>query len=86
MIEMFKEKPLMSIKDFIKLVENTVDTKAVEGGFKLSQITNVPIWDDNSFWVVETTIEEDLQAIIIELEKQNAEILELTNIFKMKLI
>jgi len=84
-LEMFKEKPLMDIKDFTKFVENTVDTKAVEGGFKLSQITNVPTWDDNSFWIVETTIEEDLEFKIIELEKQNAKLYELATFIQTEL-
>ena len=80
-VEMFKEKPLMDIEEFIKFVTSTVDTKAVEGGFNLSILTGVPTWDDNSFWVVETKIETDsnaeLEAKIIELEKQNAELYEL---------
>ena len=84
-LDMFKEKPLMSIEEFTNFVTSKVDTNAVEGGFKLSILTDVPTWDDNSFWVVETTVEKDLEPKIIELEKQNAEMLELAKSIQLQL-
>ena len=97
-LEIFKEISVMKIDEFIKYVSSMVDTKGVEGGFKLTGITHVPTWDDNSFWVVETTIceefsdmicgksmepisnsliDKNLEETIIELEKQQLEMLEL---------
>jgi serine/threonine protein phosphatase PrpC len=55
---MFTTKPLMEIEELTHLVSSTVDEKALEGGFTLSIFSNVPTWDDNSFWVVETKIED----------------------------
>ena len=85
-LTMFKEKTLMDIKEFTMFVENTVDSNAVEGGFKLSEFTNVPLWDDTSFWVVETILEDEIESKIIELEKQNAEMLELAKYIQTEII
>ena len=85
-LTMFKEKTLMDIKEFTMFVENTVDSNAVEGGFKLSEFTNVPVWDDTSFWVVETILEDEIESKIIELEKQNAEMLELAKYIQTEII
>lgn len=94
--EMFEEKPLMDMKEFTGFVSKTIDTKAVNGGFRLHKrpapFSSVPMWDDNSFWVVETKIEvedleeevvdEDLETTIIKLEIEHKKLLELATKIK----
>lgn len=55
----FKQKPSMNMEEFTEFITHTIDTNAIKGGFRLSSFTNVPTWDDNSFWAVETIVENE---------------------------
>tara|TARA_B100000795_G_scaffold261452_1_gene238255 strand:- start:1073 stop:2410 length:1338 start_codon:yes stop_codon:yes gene_type:complete len=76
-LELFKQKPSMDMEEFTELVTNTIDIKALEGGFPLSTINNIPTWDDNSFWVVSTEYVNDYELRIKELEEENEVMLKL---------
>lgn len=69
---LFKYKIINNIPmtDFLTFFENSIDIQATLGGFGFTKDTNIPIWDDLSYWVVETIVEEDLHYKISKLEKE----------------
>jgi serine/threonine protein phosphatase PrpC len=81
----FKSKPLMDTEEFTHYVRTTVDEKALEGGFNFSIFGNVPTWDDNSFWVVETKIEDTLDTKLLKLEKEHLELNRIATRIKLEI-
>lgn len=65
----FKEKKDMSMPDFIKFFEDSIEIQARLGGFKFKGC--IPSWDDISYWIINTTVEESYQFRIDKLEKEN---------------
>jgi serine/threonine protein phosphatase PrpC len=84
-LDMFKEKPNMTMSEFITFVNITIDTKASEGGFRFSIFGNVPLWDDNSYWVVDTIVEDDLESKIRELEIEHSKLIEIAIKIKLEI-
>jgi hypothetical protein len=84
-LEMFNEKHNMTMNEFITFVNTTIDTKATEGGFRFSIFGNVPLWDDNSYWVVDTIVEDDLESKIHELEIEHSKLIEIAIKIKLEI-
>lgn len=94
-LTMFKDKQNINMDEFLDLVKNTINLKAIKGGFNLSSLNNVPTWDDNSYWIVDTTIEKSLNKIpevklelehkIKHLEIEQNTLLEYINTIKSKI-
>ena len=58
------------MSEFLEFLEKSIDIQASLGGFGFTKDTNIPTWDDLSYWVVETIVEEDLDYTISKLEQE----------------
>ena len=73
----------MPMADFIEFVEKSIDIQAALGGFGFTKDTNIPTWDDLSYWIVETTFEEDLHYKISKLEQEYQMLYDLSEQLKL---
>jgi serine/threonine protein phosphatase PrpC len=76
----YKETAGLSMDEFIKFLETSIDVQAALGGFKCSPITKLPTWDDISYWVIETEVKEDLEYKIKKLEQEHIDMTKLVEI------
>lgn len=78
-IKLFKYKisKKMHIDEFIKFMDSSIDIQAKLGGFPFTKDTELPKWDDISYWVVSTEYKEDLEYKIKKLEKENEEMVKM---------
>ena len=81
----YKETAGLSIDEFIKFIETSIDVQAALGGFKFTPITKLPTWDDISYWVIETNLEKDLKYQIKKLEQENIEMVKLAKRIRTEL-
>jgi len=65
----YKNKTSMSMELFCEFLENSIDIQAAIGGFPFAGC--LPAWDDLSYWVVKTNVNESLLYRITTLEQQN---------------
>ena len=64
----YKNKMSMTMDQFCEFLETSIDIQARLGGFKFTGC--LPSWDDISYWVVKTRIDESLMYRINKLETQ----------------
>jgi serine/threonine protein phosphatase PrpC len=73
----YKETSGLSMDEFIKFLETSIEVQAALGDFKCAPITKLPTWDDISYWVIETEVKEDLEYKIKQLEQEHIEMTKL---------
>jgi hypothetical protein len=76
----YKKTTSMSMELFCEFLEKSIDIQAAIGGFSFMDC--LPAWDDLSYWVVETKVNESLQYRIRKLEEQNKLLLDYANQIK----
>ena len=82
----YKENTRFSMDEFMKFIETSIDIQAVLGGFKLTVgVEHIPTWDDLSYWVIDTSVEEDLEYRIKKLEQENSEMKKLAHSIRREL-
>lgn len=83
----YKERAKLSMDEFITFLEKSIDVQASLGGFKFtnSLIDPIPTWDDLSYWVIDTYVEEDLEYRIKKLEQENIEMKKLAHSIRREL-
>ena len=86
-IRLFKYKisKKMHMDEFIKFMDSSIDIQATLGGFPFTKDTEIPKWDDVSYWVISTEYKEDLEYKIMKLEKENEEMVKMALKLKAKI-
>jgi serine/threonine protein phosphatase PrpC len=83
--KLFEGYGKVSQQAFMEKVEKTINANARNGGFGFSNLTNIPTWDDLSYWIVETKVSDDLEFKLTKLEEEHKQMLELATKIKRKL-
>ena len=82
----YKENTGISMDEFMTFIETSIDIQAVLGGFKLTRgVEPIPTWDDLSYWIIDTNVEEDLEYRIKKLEQENSEMMTLASSIRIEL-
>ncbi len=85
--QLFKYKITNNVPmpEFLEFLENSIDIQAALGGFGFTKEAHIPTWDDLSYWIVETTFEEDLHYKISKLEQEYEMLYKLAEQIKLEI-